>query len=150
MRFGNLRLCLYVYAFARARCRYETGDSRGALLSSHYCKPSYSRQNCSSEEDEISNTPCPPSKYRSASGECNNVRHRPWGRRGDVFIRLMPAHYANSKFYSSSFIFYHYYTRYLPIFFLYLCGRRRFSLSGHISRQSLSSPKHALSTFLTT
>ncbi|XP_026488230.2 heme peroxidase 2 [Vanessa tameamea] len=53
--------------------------------------------NCSeSEEDEISNTPCPPSKYRSASGECNNVRHRPWGRRGDVFIRLLPPNYADS------------------------------------------------------
>ncbi|XP_047529182.1 uncharacterized protein LOC125065554 isoform X2 [Vanessa atalanta] len=53
--------------------------------------------NCSeSEEDEISNTPCPPSKYRSASGECNNVRHRPWGRRGDVFLRLLPPNYADS------------------------------------------------------
>ncbi|XP_052740356.1 heme peroxidase 2 isoform X1 [Bicyclus anynana] len=51
--------------------------------------------NCSSEEDDISNTPCPPSKYRSASGECNNVRHRPWGRRGDVFIRLLPPNYAD-------------------------------------------------------
>ncbi|CAH2238314.1 jg17471 [Pararge aegeria aegeria] len=51
--------------------------------------------NCTSEEDDISNTPCPPSKYRSASGECNNVRHRPWGRRGDVFIRLLPPNYAD-------------------------------------------------------
>ncbi|XP_050345833.1 heme peroxidase 2 [Nymphalis io] len=52
--------------------------------------------NCSeSEEDEISNTPCPPSKYRSASGECNNVRHRPWGRRGDVFLRLLSPNYAD-------------------------------------------------------
>ncbi|XP_028027075.1 uncharacterized protein LOC114240650 [Bombyx mandarina] len=46
-------------------------------------------------DDEISNIPCPPSKYRSASGECNNVRHRPWGRRGDIFLRLMPPNYAN-------------------------------------------------------
>ncbi|OWR55548.1 putative oxidase/peroxidase [Danaus plexippus plexippus] len=50
-------------------------------------------RNCS--YDEISNTPCPPSKYRSASGECNNVRHRPWGRRGDVFLRLLQPHYAD-------------------------------------------------------
>ncbi|XP_014357630.2 heme peroxidase 2 [Papilio machaon] len=50
--------------------------------------------NCSSEDD-VSSTPCPPSKYRSASGECNNVRHRPWGRRGDVFLRLLPANYAD-------------------------------------------------------
>ncbi|KAI5651713.1 peroxidase domain-containing protein [Phthorimaea operculella] len=52
-------------------------------------------QNCTSEEDEASTTPCPPSKYRSASGECNNVRHRPWGRRGDIFLRLMPPQYAD-------------------------------------------------------
>ncbi|XP_063361912.1 heme peroxidase 2 isoform X1 [Cydia amplana] len=52
-------------------------------------------ENCSSAEDSVSNTPCPPSKYRSASGECNNVRHRPWGRRGDVFLRLLPANYAD-------------------------------------------------------
>ncbi|XP_047507220.1 heme peroxidase 2 [Pieris napi] len=52
-------------------------------------------QDCSSDEDEASNTPCPPSKYRSASGECNNVRHRPWGRRGDVFLRLLPPKYAD-------------------------------------------------------
>ncbi|XP_041978546.1 peroxidasin homolog pxn-2 isoform X2 [Aricia agestis] len=52
-------------------------------------------QNCTSDEDDVSNTPCPPSKYRSASGECNNVRHRPWGRRGDVFLRLLPPNYAD-------------------------------------------------------
>ncbi|KAJ8730052.1 hypothetical protein PYW07_017090 [Mythimna separata] len=51
--------------------------------------------NCSSDEDEFSRIPCPPSKYRSASGECNNVRHRPWGRRGDVFLRLLPPNYAD-------------------------------------------------------
>ncbi|XP_026317732.1 uncharacterized protein LOC113228591 [Hyposmocoma kahamanoa] len=51
--------------------------------------------NCTSQEDDVSSTPCPPSKYRSASGECNNVRHRPWGRRGDVFLRLLPPNYAD-------------------------------------------------------
>ncbi|KAG7302968.1 hypothetical protein JYU34_012963 [Plutella xylostella] len=51
--------------------------------------------NCSSVEEEERSTPCPPSKYRSASGECNNVRHRPWGRRGDVFLRLLPPNYAD-------------------------------------------------------
>ncbi|XP_063825039.1 heme peroxidase 2 [Ostrinia nubilalis] len=52
-------------------------------------------QNCTSDADEGSSVPCPPSKYRSPSGECNNVRHRPWGRRGDVFLRLMPPNYAD-------------------------------------------------------
>lgn len=52
------------------------------------------RQNCSETEDRTG-SPCPPSKYRSASGECNNVRHRPWGRRGDVLLRLLPPNYAD-------------------------------------------------------
>ncbi|KAJ0177269.1 hypothetical protein K1T71_007278 [Dendrolimus kikuchii] len=52
-------------------------------------------QNCSQIEDEASASPCPPSKYRSPSGECNNVRHRPWGRRGDIFLRMMPPNYAD-------------------------------------------------------
>ncbi|XP_049868961.1 heme peroxidase 2 isoform X2 [Pectinophora gossypiella] len=51
--------------------------------------------NCTAEEDDVASTPCPPSKYRSASGECNNVRHRPWGRRGDIFLRLLPPQYAD-------------------------------------------------------
>lgn len=51
-------------------------------------------QNCS-ETGDRSGSPCPPSKYRSASGECNNVRHRPWGRRGDVFLRLLPPNYVD-------------------------------------------------------
>ncbi|CAD7078943.1 unnamed protein product [Hermetia illucens] len=38
---------------------------------------------------------CPPSKFRSATGECNNILHRSWGSRGDVFLRLLEANYAN-------------------------------------------------------
>uniref|UniRef100_A0A182RDN6 Oxidase/peroxidase n=1 Tax=Anopheles funestus TaxID=62324 RepID=A0A182RDN6_ANOFN len=41
--------------------------------------------------------PCPPSKFRSASGECNNFNHRFWGARGDPFIRLLQPDYADGK-----------------------------------------------------
>ncbi|KAH8389184.1 hypothetical protein KR200_003942, partial [Drosophila serrata] len=38
---------------------------------------------------------CPPSKYRQPTAECNNVSHRKWGARGDIFQRLLPADYAD-------------------------------------------------------
>ncbi|XP_048519800.1 uncharacterized protein LOC109542192 [Dendroctonus ponderosae] len=44
--------------------------------------------------DEIA---CPPSKYRMATGECNNVRHSRWGNRGTPFLRLLPPTYADGK-----------------------------------------------------
>ncbi|GBP86743.1 hypothetical protein EVAR_64530_1 [Eumeta japonica] len=55
--------------------------------------------NCSEEALDDTLSPCPPSKYRSASGECNNVRRRPWGRRGDVLLRLAPANYADGIYF---------------------------------------------------
>lgn len=70
--------------------------STTSLLTHVTCQILFARHNCTPAEDERS-TPCPPSKYRSASGECNNVRHRPWGRRGDVFTRLLPPNYADGK-----------------------------------------------------
>lgn len=41
--------------------------------------------------------PCPPSKFRSASGECNNFNHRYWGARGDPFLRLIEPNYADGR-----------------------------------------------------
>ncbi|KAL5279193.1 DBLOX family protein [Megaselia abdita] len=38
---------------------------------------------------------CPPSKFRSSTGECNNISHRKWGARGDVFLRLLKPNYAD-------------------------------------------------------
>lgn len=38
---------------------------------------------------------CPPSKFRSPTGECNNVIHRDWGSRGDILLRLLAPSYAN-------------------------------------------------------
>lgn len=38
---------------------------------------------------------CPPSKFRSPTGECNNVIHRDWGSRGDILLRLLEPSYAN-------------------------------------------------------
>lgn len=50
---------------------------------------------CEKEEDSV---PCPPSKYRSANGECNNVRHPSWGTRGAPFLRLMDPDYADGMY----------------------------------------------------
>ena len=41
--------------------------------------------------------PCPPSKYRSATGECNNIIHKTWGARADIFLRLLPPNYADGR-----------------------------------------------------
>ncbi|CAK9833301.1 pxdn [Anthophora retusa] len=39
--------------------------------------------------------PCPPSKYRTLSGTCNNVRHPVWGTRGAPFLKLLPPAYSD-------------------------------------------------------
>lgn len=41
--------------------------------------------------------PCPPSKFRSPTGECNNINHRDWGARGDILLRLFEANYADGR-----------------------------------------------------
>ncbi|XP_011700902.1 PREDICTED: uncharacterized protein LOC105457760 isoform X2 [Wasmannia auropunctata] len=40
-----------------------------------------------------SERPCPPSKYRTPSGACNNVRYPAWGARGSPFLKLLPSEY---------------------------------------------------------
>lgn len=44
-----------------------------------------------------SERPCPPSKYRTPSGACNNVRHPAWGARGSPFLRLLPPAYSDGE-----------------------------------------------------
>ncbi|XP_066600393.1 uncharacterized protein [Prorops nasuta] len=39
--------------------------------------------------------PCPPSKFRTPSGACNNVRHPAWGARGSPFLKLLPPAYSD-------------------------------------------------------
>lgn len=46
---------------------------------------------------EANTTPCPPSKFRSPTGECNNFNHREWGARGDIFMRMLTPNYADGK-----------------------------------------------------
>lgn len=41
--------------------------------------------------------PCPPSKFRAPTGECNNVLNRSWAARGDIFLRLLQANYADDR-----------------------------------------------------
>jgi len=47
------------------------------------------------KNDNDENNICPPSKYRLPTGECNNVSHRKWGARGDIFLRLLNADYSD-------------------------------------------------------
>lgn len=42
-------------------------------------------------------TPCPPSKFRSPTGECNNILNRSHGARGDIFLRLLEPSYADGR-----------------------------------------------------
>lgn len=53
------------------------------------------RSTPSSEPCETSPVACPPSKFRSPTGECNNVNHRDWGARGDIFMRMVAPDYAD-------------------------------------------------------
>lgn len=41
--------------------------------------------------------PCPPSKFRSPTGECNNILNRGYGARGDAFLRLLEPNYADGR-----------------------------------------------------
>lgn len=50
---------------------------------------------CNQTDIEQADNLCPPSKYRQANGECNNVSHRKWGARGDIFLRLLASDYAD-------------------------------------------------------
>lgn len=40
---------------------------------------------------------CPPSKFRSPTGECNNVNHRDWGARGDILMRMIAPNYSDER-----------------------------------------------------
>lgn len=42
-------------------------------------------------------TACPPSKFRAPTAECNNIIRRSWGSRGDIFLRLLDASYADGR-----------------------------------------------------
>lgn len=44
-----------------------------------------------------SERPCPPNKYRTPSGVCNNVRHPAWGARGSPFLKLLSSTYSDGK-----------------------------------------------------
>lgn len=52
---------------------------------------------CKESASQTVSDVCPPSKYRLCTGECNNVSHRRWGARGDVFLRLLKPNYGNGK-----------------------------------------------------
>lgn len=48
-------------------------------------------------DSNTKSVPCPPSKYRSTSGECNNILNRGYGARGDIFLRLLEPSYADGR-----------------------------------------------------
>lgn len=69
-------------ARARAAMLLERTNSNG------------NQQKCELDRDV---TPCPPSKFRSPTAECNNVNHREWGARGDIFMRMLTPDYTDGK-----------------------------------------------------
>ncbi|CRK94120.1 CLUMA_CG007643, isoform A [Clunio marinus] len=68
------------------------GRARSALLLER--SESIVNQECQVETDT---TPCPPSKFRSPTGECNNVNYRDYGARGDIFVRMLSPDYADKR-----------------------------------------------------
>lgn len=55
------------------------------------------KSNLSTCDSNVKPVPCPPSKFRSPTGECNNILHRSYGARGDVFLRLLEPSYADGR-----------------------------------------------------
>lgn len=55
------------------------------------------KSNTNTCDGKVLPIPCPPSKYRSPTGECNNILNRNHGARGDVFLRLLEPSYADGR-----------------------------------------------------
>lgn len=55
------------------------------------------KSNINSCDTNAKSLPCPPSKFRSPTGECNNILNRSYGARGDVFLRLLEPSYADGR-----------------------------------------------------
>lgn len=55
------------------------------------------KSNLGTCDPNVKPTPCPPSKFRSPTGECNNVLNRGHGARGDIFLRLLEPSYADGR-----------------------------------------------------
>lgn len=55
------------------------------------------RPNAKACDATVKSVACPPSKYRSPTGECNNILSRSFGARGDVFLRLLEPSYADGR-----------------------------------------------------
>lgn len=56
-----------------------------------------SLQQTDCQKDEGEPIRCPPNKYRTQTGECNNIRHPKWGMRGTPFLRLLSPEYADGE-----------------------------------------------------
>lgn len=55
------------------------------------------KSNINTCDSKILPAPCPPSKYRSPTGECNNILNRNHGARGDIFLRLLEPSYSDGR-----------------------------------------------------
>lgn len=63
----------------------------------HSKERSVEQKDCQKDENEEERISCPPSKYRTQTGMCNNIRHPKWGNRGVPFLRLLAPDYADGK-----------------------------------------------------
>lgn len=85
----------YVYGVdhdLQARARVAIEAERFARQSKSWLQDRLktTKESCKSME-----SPCPPSKYRTPSGACNNVRHPAWGARGSPYLKVLSPAYAD-------------------------------------------------------
>nr|XP_012145980.1 PREDICTED: uncharacterized protein LOC100880086 isoform X3 [Megachile rotundata] len=76
---------------ARARAGIEAERFTYQTRARYQNRPDSSDAPCRIKQER----PCPPSKYRTPSGTCNNVRHPIWGARGAPFLKLLPPAYSD-------------------------------------------------------
>ncbi|XP_023246916.1 peroxidasin homolog [Copidosoma floridanum] len=70
--------------------------ARAAIEAERFTLQSNNRERSEKEPCRLrQERPCPPSKYRTPSGACNNVRHPAWGARGSPYLRVLPPAYTN-------------------------------------------------------
>lgn len=92
-------LCLHVnsvYLVTTAECLHSSSTPTDLKARARFALQ-LERPNAFPCEHMEKQSPCPPSKFRAPTGECNNVINRSWGARGDIFLRLLPANYADDR-----------------------------------------------------
>lgn len=83
--------------FLRFRCSINCIVVRKLLRFISFSRQASNIQSVNTTCRVRSERPCPPNKYRTPSGVCNNVRHPAWGARGSPFLKLLSSEYSDGK-----------------------------------------------------